>query len=106
MNHGNIGGRMRMRIAFGRLAVRGPARMPDAAMACERISAQPHFQILELAFGTTAIEMIALERCDACGVVAAIFQALERIHQLLRDGSASQDADDTAHAGQYPRIEL
>jgi hypothetical protein len=44
--------------------------------------------------------MIAFQRGDACGIVTAIFQPLERIHQLLRDRTASQNADNAAHADQ------
>jgi hypothetical protein len=45
--------------------------------------------------------VIALERGDACGIVAAIFEAFERIHDLIRDRSASENADNAAHADQY-----
>ena len=65
---------------------------------------QPRFQILQLAFGAAALEMVAFQRGDARGIVAAIFQPLERIHQLLRDRSASENADNAAHADKYPQI--
>jgi hypothetical protein len=48
--------------------------------------------------------MVAFQRGDSCGIVTAIFKALERIHQLLRDRSASQNADNAAHADQYLQI--
>ena len=104
MNHGDVVGRMRMRVVLGRLAVGGPAGMADAGMAGERLGPQPRFEIFELAFGAAALEMVAFERGDAGGIVAAIFQALERIHQLLRDRTAPQNADNAAHADQYPQI--
>jgi hypothetical protein len=63
------------------------------------------FEVLQLALGAAAREMAAFQRGDACGIVTAIFKPLERIHQLLRDRSASQNADNAAHAVQYPQID-
>ena len=72
--------------------------MTDAGMAAERLCAEPRFEILQLAFGAAALEMVAFQRGDAGGIVAAIFKPFERIHQLLRDRSASENADNAAHA--------
>ncbi len=105
VNHGDVVGRMRMRVALGRLAVGGPAGVSDAGVAGERLGAQSRLEILQLALGAAAIEMVAFERGDACGIVAAIFEALERIHQLLRDRTAPENADNAAHADQYPQID-
>jgi hypothetical protein len=74
-------------------------------MTRKRFSFQSRFKVLELALGAAALEMIAFQRGDACGIVAAIFKALERIHQLLCDRTASENADNAAHADQYPQIE-
>ena len=52
----------------------------------------------------TALQMIAFQRGDACGIVAAIFQAFERIHNLVRNRTASQNSDNAAHADQYLQI--
>ena len=79
--------------------------MSDAGMAGERLGLQSRFEIFEFAFGAAALEMVAFQRGDACGVVAAIFQPLERIHQLLRDRTAPENADNAAHADQYPTVE-
>ena len=65
---------------------------------------QSRFEIFQLAFGAAALEMVAFQRGDAGGIVAAIFQPLERIHQLLRDRTAPENADNAAHAVQYPQI--
>jgi hypothetical protein len=67
-------------------------------MARERLGLQSRFKICEFAFSAAAIEMIAFQCSDAGGIVAAIFETLERIHQLLGDRSASENADDAAHA--------
>ena len=103
VDDGDALGRMRMRVVLGRLAVGGPAGVADAGVAGERLGFEPGFQILQLAFGAAAIELLALQRRDAGGVVAAIFEPLERIHQLLRDRSASQNADNAAHAVKNPK---
>ena len=43
-------------------------------------------EILQLAFGAAALEMVAFQRGDAGGIVAAIFQPLERIHHCSATG--------------------
>jgi hypothetical protein len=73
-------------------------------MTRKRFGLQPRFKVLELALGAAALEMIAFQRGDACGIVAAVFKALERIHQLLRDRTTSENADNAAHADQYLQI--
>src|SRR6266849_8339185 len=95
---------MRMRIILGRPAVGGPARMSDAGMTGERFGLQSRFKIFEFAFGAAPLEMVAFERGDACGIVAAIFKPLERIHQLFRDRTAPETADNAAHADQTLQI--
>ena len=74
-------------------------------MAGERLGLQSRFEIFEFAFGAAALEMVAFQRGDACGIVAAIFKALERIHQLFRDRTAPENADNAAHADQYLQID-
>ena len=104
MDHGDALGRVRMRVVLGRPAMGRPAGMADPGVTVERFGLQPLFQILEFAFGAAARQMVAFQRGDACGIIAAIFQPFERIHQLLRDRSASQNADNAAHAERYPQI--
>jgi hypothetical protein len=45
--------------------------------------------------------MRSLQCRDAGGIVAAVFEALERINQMIRDGTTSQNSDNAAHADQY-----
>ena len=87
-----------MGVVLGRLAVGSPAGMADAGVAGERLCGEPRLEIFQLAFGAAALETVAFQRRDPGRIVAAIFQPLERIHQLLRDRSASQNADNAAHA--------
>jgi hypothetical protein len=82
----------------------GPAGVTDADVAGEWIVLQAFFEILEFAFGSPPLKLAAFEGGDAGGVVAAIFEALEGIDQLLRDRAASQNADNPAHAANIPNI--
>ena len=102
MDHGDAFGRVRMGVVLGRLAVGGPAGVADAGVTVERRIVQPLLEILQLALGAPPVELVAFQRRDACGIVAAIFQPLEGIDQLLRDGSAPQNADNAAHADLSP----
>ena len=77
VNHGDAIGRMRMRVVLGRLAVGGPAGVPDPGVALERFGIQPLFEVLQLALGAAAREVVAFQRGDACGIIAAIFKPLE-----------------------------
>ena len=104
VNHRDVFSRMRMRIVFVWLAVGGPARVPDAGMARQRFGLQSQFKISQFAFGAAALEMVAFQRGDASGIIAAIFEALERIHNLVRDRTAPKNADNAAHANQCLQI--
>ena len=72
--------------------------------AGQRLGVQSLFKVFELALGAASLQMIALQRGDPSGIIAAIFQALERIHQLLRDRRTSENADNAAHADQYLQL--
>jgi len=78
--------------------------MADAGMTGERFGVQSRFEVFQLAFGAAPLEMIAFQRGDACGIVTAIFAAFERIHNLIRDRTAPENADNAAHADQYLQI--
>ena len=77
VDHGDAIGRMRMRVVLGRLAVGRPAGVPDPDMALERFGIEPLFEVFQLALGAAAREVIAFQRGDACGIIAAIFKPLE-----------------------------
>ncbi len=104
VDHGDVVGRMRMRVALGRLAVGGPARVPDAGMAGQRLGAQSCLEVFQFAFGAATFEMVAFQRGDTGGIVAAIFEPLERIHDLIGDRSTPQNADNPAHKDLYSPI--
>ena len=75
---------------------------PMPVVPFERLGFQPLLQIHQLAFGAAALDLLAFKRGDARGIVAAIFKTFERIHQLLCNRLAPENADNPAHADQYP----
>src|SRR5262245_19150082 len=92
---------VRVRIMFGRSAVSGPAGVADSDRAGERLAHESGFEIAQLAFGSPARELAAFESSNAGGIVAAIFEPLERIDQQARDRFAAENAHDSAHASGY-----
>ena len=92
-------GGMRMRIVLGRTAVGRPAGVADADSSQQRLAGEPLLQILELALGTPPRQHAVLQRRDARRIIAAVFEALERIDQLRRSWLLADDPDDAAHAG-------
>ncbi len=104
MHHRHLLGHVRMRIGLDRLAVGGPAGMADAGVAVERGGFEALLKIAQLAFGAPPPEMAILDGGNAGGVVAAIFEALERIDQLLGDRAFAENANDAAHRPLLPRI--
>ena len=102
VHHRDLVGRVRMRIDLVRLAVRRPARMADAGVTGERLADQALFEVLEFAFGAAARQVAAFQRRDAGGIIAAIFEALERLDHFLGDRLAPEYADDPAHETNMP----
>ena len=71
--------------------------MPDATRAGERFEREALLEILQLAFGAAARQVAALQRRDAGGIVAAIFEPLERLDHFLGNGLAPQYSNDPTH---------
>ena len=90
-----VGG-VRMRVVLGRLAVGRPAGVADADGALQRLALQPRFEIAELALGAAARQRAAFKRRDAGGIVAAVFQALERIDELPRHRLTAENPNNPA----------
>ena len=91
-----VGG-VRMRVGLVRPAMGRPAGVADADRPGERLAREFLFQILQLAFGAAPRQHAVFERGDAGGIIAAIFEALERIDQERRDRFAADDSDNAAH---------
>jgi len=95
-------GGVRMGVVLGRLAVGRPAGVADTDQALQRLTVQPRLEIAELALGAPPRQRAMLERGDAGGIIAAVFEALERIDQLARDWRAPDNSDDPAHRPDGP----
>src|SRR6185503_1821032 len=91
-------GLVRMRVALGRLAVRGPARVTDADATRDRSIVQRRLEIAELADRAPDRDRAFLEDRDAGGVVAAVLEPPQRVEDhLLGVLTATDVADDSAH---------
>ena len=95
-------GGVRMGVVLGRPAMRRPAGVADADGAVERLAQEPGFEVFQLALGAPAHELAGFERGDARGIIAAIFEALERVDQLRRRRLLADHSDDAAHAAERP----
>ena len=98
-----VGG-VRMSVALGRLAVGRPAGVADADIAGERLAFQALLQRLQLAFGAPAPERAVIQGGDAGGIIAAVFEALERFDQMAGDRLTPDNSDDPAHPFGWPLI--
>ena len=98
VHHRDAVGGVRMGVALGRPAVGRPAGMADADDAGERLAREPVLEVAQLALGAPAVELAVLQRGDARGIVAAIFEPLERVDQRARHRLAPENADNAAHA--------
>ena len=84
MHDGNAAGFVRMGIVFGGGSMGGPAGVADAGGPGKRITFQDGFEIGELAFGASPLDPTVDQGRDAGAVIAAIFEALQRIEQQGR----------------------
>ena len=98
VDDGDLVGRMRVRVVLGRPPMGRPARMADADRAGERLLLQDGAEIAELSFRAAAVDPAILQRRDAGGIVAAIFEALQAVEQQGSHFRLADDADDAAHA--------
>jgi hypothetical protein len=104
MDHRNHIGGVRMGVIFARPSVRRPTRVTNANRTAKRFAFKPRFQRAELAFGAAAAEHAVIEGRDTCGVVAAVFETLERIDKPAGDRFSSQNSDDPAHPFGWPLL--
>ena len=97
MHHRDAGAGMGVRVVFGRAAMGGPAGMADADMALQGVVVQPRRQIFQLALRPHPLQMAIFQRRNARRIIAAIFETLERIDNLFRDGILAQYTDNSTH---------
>ncbi len=97
MHDRNASGHVRMGVVLGGCSMGGPAGMADADGAVERCSLEHGFEIDELALGASPFDPTVDQGCDAGAVIAAIFEAFQRIEQQGRRRLPAQNTDNAAH---------
>src|SRR5262249_36670865 len=85
-------------VAFGRPAVGRPARVPDADGAGQRLAREPGFEVAQLAPRPPAGQPSPLPPGHPRGVVAPVFEPLERIDKQARDRFTPENTYNSAHA--------
>ena len=103
MDDGDGLGRMRMRVGFGRGAVRRPPRVADPRTSGQRRRGERRLQVPQLALGPAPDDAAMIEGRHAGGVVAAILEPLQPFDELRGHGITRQNANDAAHAAQFSR---
>ena len=98
-------GSVRMGVGFGRLAMRRPSRVADADRPAKRRGRKLRLQVLEFALGAPPRELAVLERRHAGGIVAAIFEPLQRIDNRAGDRSGPENPDNSTHLKVLVRID-
>ena len=89
---------VRMGVGFRRLAMRRPARVADPDRPAERRRRKLRLEVLELALGAAPLQLAVLERRHASGIVAAIFEPLQRIDNRTRDRAGPENPDNSTHS--------
>ena len=96
--HAAGGVELRVRVAVGRRAVRGPARVADAGGRRRQPPLDAVREVVELALGACEVELVLLvEKRDARRVVAPVLEAPEAFEDERAGGPRAGVADDAAH---------
>jgi hypothetical protein len=101
VHHRDPAGDMGMGVRLRRRPVGRPAGMADAGRAGEDMAGELIFELGELARGTHPLEAAAFENDDSGGVVAAVFEPGERVHQVRSGRPLAEDSDDATHLRLY-----
>ena len=91
-----------MRVGLGRLAVRRPAGVADADRPAKRRSRKLRLEVFQLALGAPPLQSAVLECRDASGIVAAVFEPLQRGDNRARDRSGPDNPDNSTHRRSPP----
>ena len=106
VDDGDGAGLMRMGVALGRTAVRGPSRMADADATGDRRLIDQMAQVAELADGAPNFHAAGRgERRDTGRIVAAIFEAAEASEQNWRRFARAHITDYSAHRWSFLRLD-
>ena len=70
---------------------------PMPIVAAKRRRGQFRLEVLELALGAPPLQSAVLERRHAGGIIAAIFEPLQRVDNRARDRSGPENPDNSTH---------
>ncbi len=98
VDNGEAVGGVGMGVALSRPTVGRPAGMADANVAGERLTRELRFEVTQLALGSSARKLSAFQGGDAGGVIAPVFEPLERVDKRTRDRLPPENAHNSAHA--------
>jgi hypothetical protein len=79
--------------------------MPDTDRAIERLLGEPRLEIAQPALRAPSRKLSALQGSDAGGIIAAVFEPLERVHKRAGHRLTSENAHNSAHASDSFRAE-
>ena len=97
MDDGDLVGGMRVGVAFRGGAMRRPAGVADTDASFERLDTELGGEIAELALGATPGDGTLLQCRYPGAVIAAIFEALQRVDKARRDRLGADDPDNSTH---------
>ncbi len=97
VDDGDTAGGVRVGVGLVGLAVRRPAGVADADRPLEFRLADLFVEIAQLAGRAQAFQPAAFKQRDAGGIIAPVFQPLQRLDQAQRNRLIAQDTDDAAH---------
>ncbi len=94
---------VRVCIPFTRNTVSGPTCVCDTEVAVRRVLLERVLQHLDLADSAHALEVLrTIEHRDTSGIVAAIFEPPQPLHENGHDVPLSDGTDDSAHGSGCP----
>ena len=89
--------KVRVGVALRGFAVRGPARMPNAGAALQRLGAHKRLQPFQFARFTPHRDGAVFQHGQAGGVVAAVLQPAQPVQNDGGGGLAANVSDDSTH---------
>src|SRR5690348_4124337 len=98
VHHRDAAADVRMGVALGGHAVRGPARVADAGAADQVLLVGEFLELGDPAAGAKALQ-IAIDDGNPGGVVPAVLQAPQPFEENRDDVAPRYRGDDSAHAG-------
>ena len=97
MHDADIRADMRMRVIFAWPSMGCPASVADADPARKRFGGETKLQIIELAARPRPGQPARFQRRDAGGIIAAVFEALQRIEKGASDRAPAEHRNNSAH---------